>query len=235
MLPQESALPDNDRKIFSVLCCISQLLNRGAKCLQHHIVFHLYPMLFCPITSRGNALGLNNHLQSHQKGRTGCVLPLGDTQNMEDFMLHSLQQIMLQVYLWFVCQFAGIWLTLNGLNYINNSVVTIIEIGNNSAALLCSTILPGCCFSGANGWFLPNGNGVMRAESLPYYRTRAQYPGIILLHRNPEGTTTGIFRCDIPDGNNVLQSLYVGIYTNTTGESCTLSEQLIIYKVISST
>ena len=62
MLPQESALPDNDRRIFSVLCRISQLLNRGAKCLEHHIVFHLYPMPFCPITPRGNALGLNNHL-----------------------------------------------------------------------------------------------------------------------------------------------------------------------------
>jgi len=51
----------------------------------------------------------------------------------------------------------------------------------------------------------------MRDESLPYYRTRARNPGTILLHRNPEGNTTGIFRCDIPDVSYVLQSLYVDI------------------------
>jgi len=97
------------------------------------------------------------------------------------------------------------------LNYINNSVVTITEIGNDSAALLCTTILSYCCYSGTNWWFFPNGSEVMRDESLPYYRTRARNPGTILLHRNPEGNTTGIFRCDIPDVSYVLQSLYVDI------------------------
>jgi len=116
-----------------------------------------------------------------------------------------------------------IGLNLNGVNYSDNSIVTITEIGTGSAALFCNTTLPQCCFSGnGGGWFLPNGNAIINNQSLPYYRTRAQYPGAILLHRNPEGTTTGIFRCDVPvtDGN---QSLYVGIYTSTTGESCTLS------------
>ena len=111
------------------------------------------------------------------------------------------------------------------MDYTNNSVVTITEIGTGSAALHCTTTLLQCCFSGqggANGWFFPSGDGVMRDESLPYYRTREQYPGRLLLHRNPEATTTGIFRCDIPDASNELQSLYVGIYTNTTGKSCTL-------------
>ena len=105
----------------------------------------------------------------------------------------------------------------------NNSIVTIAEIGTGSAALFCNTTLPECCFSGnGGGWFLPNGNAINNNQSLPYYRTRAQYPGAILLHRNPGGTTTGIFCCDIPvAGGN--QRLYVGIYTITTGESCTLS------------
>jgi len=130
-----------------------------------------------------------------------------------------------KVYLYFVDQFTDVAFTLNGVSYPNNSVVTVTEIGNDSAALLCTTITHWCCFSrGGNGWFFPNGSEVMRDETLPYYRTRARNPGALLLHRNPEGLTTGIFRCDIPDGNNILQSLYVGIYTNTTGESCTLSE-----------
>ena len=114
--------------------------------------------------------------------------------------------------------------------------MTNTEIGTGSAALLCTTTLLPCCFSAqGNGWFLPNGNEVMRPDSLPYYRTRAQTPGALLLHRNPVATTTGIFRCDIPDASNVVQSLYVGIYTSTTGESCTLSEWLVIYKERSST
>ena len=47
-------------------------------------------------------------------------------------------------------------------------------------------------------------------------------PGTVLLHRNPEGTTTGVFRCEILDASENFQSLYVGIYTATTGESCML-------------
>ena len=28
----------------------------------------------------------------------------------------------------------------------------------------------------------------------------------------------GIYRCEIPDAMNVIQTLYIGLYTNTTGE-----------------
>ena len=115
----------------------------------------------------------------------------------------------------------------------NHGIGTITEIGSGSAALFCTTTLPGCCFSGDGGWFLPNGVEVMRDGSLPYHRTRASNPGALLLNRNPEGTTTGIFRCDVPVTGGFpggTQSLYVGVYTSTTGESCTLSECLVICK-----
>jgi len=130
----------------------------------------------------------------------------------------------------FPYQFLGISLTLNGVSYTNNSIVTITEIGTGSAALHCTTTLPRCCFSGqGGGWFLPNGNVLINNANLPYYRKRAQNPGALLLHRNPEGTTTGIFRCDIPvtDGT---QSLYVGIYTST-GESYTLIDWLFVRSI----
>ena len=39
------------------------------------------------------------------------------------------------------------------------------------------------------------------------------------LNRQPEGTTTGIFHCTVPDANGVLQSMFVGVYDNNTGES----------------
>ena len=132
----------------------------------------------------------------------------------------------------FVCLSCAtdIGLTLNGLKYTNNSVVNITDIGNGSAALICTTTYTPCCFSGpppGTNWYFPDGSLVNNTNTLPYYRTRTDYlfshePGAVLLHRNSEGTTTGVFRCDIPDDSGYFQSIYVGIYTATTGESRTL-------------
>ena len=106
--------------------------------------------------------------------------------------------------------------------YTNNSIVTRTDIGTGSAALLCTTAYFPCCNSGNPGtqWYFPNGNQVVNNGSLPYYRTRSGIanPGSVRLNRNPEGTTTGIFRCDIPDASGELQSIYVGIYDSNTGE-----------------
>ena len=121
----------------------------------------------------------------------------------------------------------GIGLTLNNVQYTNNSVVTITDIGTDSAALLCTTTLPDCCSSAyqETQWYLPNGTQLSNASTQSYYRTRSRSPGAVRLNRNPGATTTGVFRCDIPDDSGDLQSIYVGIYTVTTGESCTLTEQ----------
>ena len=126
----------------------------------------------------------------------------------------------------------GIGLILNNVQYTNNSVVTITDIGTGSAALICTTTYRPCCFSGpapGTHWYFPNGSRVERFNTLPYYRTRTSTfispPGAVLLHHNPEGTTTGIFRCDILDANGIFQSVYVGIYTATTGEVLYIEEQ----------
>ena len=129
----------------------------------------------------------------------------------------------------------GIWLTLNNTNYTNNSVVTIMDIGTDSAALICTTTYTPCCFfvpPPGTHWYFPNGTRINNTNTLPYYRTRTdgqRFPpgtsligGTVLLHRNPEGTTTGIFCCEIRDATGAFQSIYVGIHTPTTGESCTL-------------
>ena len=125
----------------------------------------------------------------------------------------------------------GIGLILNNVQYTNNSVVDITDIGNDSAALICTTTLRVCCYSGpppGTHWYFPNGSRVDRFNTLPYYRSRTdgqRFPvgsspgGTVLLHRNPEGTTTGVFRCEILDATGAFQSIYVGIYTATTGES----------------
>ena len=124
------------------------------------------------------------------------------------------------------------WLTLNGVQYTSNSVVTITNIGTDSAALHCTTTYLPYCFSGpppGTHWYFPNGSQVERFSTLPYYRSRidAQLspPGAVLLHRNPGATTTGVFHCEIRDATGIFQSIYVGIYTTTTGESCTLKRE----------
>ena len=131
----------------------------------------------------------------------------------------------------------GIGLTLNNVNYTNNSVVTIMDIGTGSAALLCTTTFTPCCFSGpppGTHWYFPNGSRVDLFDTLPYYRRRIdgsmppRRPGTVLLHRNPEGTTTGVFRCEILDATGAFQSIYVGIYDATTGESCTLKRNMFV-------
>ena len=132
----------------------------------------------------------------------------------------------------------GIGLILNNVQYTNNSVVTITDIANGSAALNCTTTYTPCCFSRplpGNHWYFPNGSQVDRFNTLPYYRSRIDGNplnpgriGTVLLQRNPEGTTTGVFRCEIRDATGAFQSIYVGIYDATTGESCTLRRSMFV-------
>ena len=129
----------------------------------------------------------------------------------------------------------GIGLTLNSVQYTNNSVVNITDIGTGGAALNCTTTYRPCCFSGpppGTHWYFPNGSRVDLFDTLPYYRSRTDSavspPGSVILHRNPGATTTGIFWCEIRDATGTFQSLYVGIYTATTGESCTLKSNKFV-------
>ena len=118
--------------------------------------------------------------------------------------------------------------------YNNNSIVTITDIGTDDTALVCTTTRSGCCLStDGSQWYFPNGSAVQRSESLPYYRTRTFLgSGTVLLHRNPGATTTGIFHCDILDASGDLQSIYVGIYTATTGELCMFIEEKQIHQYL---
>ena len=123
----------------------------------------------------------------------------------------------------------GIELALNMTQYTNNSIVTITDIGTDVAALICTTARRGCCLStDGSQWYFPNGSIVQRTGAT-YYRSRtiSHGPGgTVRLHRNPRATTTGVFHCDIPDDSGDLQSIYVGIYTATTGESSSYNEEI---------
>ena len=117
-----------------------------------------------------------------------------------------------------------VWFSLNGTTYQNNSIVILENIGEGDDALLCITNQTACCrppYTGGMGhtlgnWFLPNGTRVPSlGNQWDFHRTRDQMK--VLLHRR-RGEEEGIYRCEIPDTMNVTQSIYIGVYSISTGE-----------------
>ena len=117
-----------------------------------------------------------------------------------------------------------VWFSLNGTTYWNNSLVTLEDIGEMNASLLCMTNLTACCrppYTGENrsssgNWFLPNGTRVPSgSSSWDFYRTRGQM--VVQMNRR-EGEVEGIYRCEILDSMSVTQTMYIGVYNTSTGK-----------------
>ena len=104
------------------------------------------------------------------------------------------------------------------------------DIGIGDDALLCITNQTACCrdpYSGGNGsalgkWFFPNETTVPSAtanvstnEKWDFYRDRGQM--VVRLNRR-RGGEEGIYRCEIPDAMTVIQTIYIGVYSISTGE-----------------
>ena len=101
--------------------------------------------------------------------------------------------------------------------------MTLDDIGENDTALLCKTIQTACCRPLHTGntwpvlgnWFYPNETRVLSlGNNTDFYRTREQME--VLLHRR-RGGEDGIYRCEIPDSENVLQTIYIGVYNASSG------------------
>ena len=94
------------------------------------------------------------------------------------------------------------------------------DIGAGGNALLCLTNLTACCrLPHARGnWFFPNGTKFSSAGShWDFHRNRGQM--VVRMHRR-RGGEEGIYHCEIPDSANVIQTIYIGVYTanTSTGE-----------------
>ena len=98
------------------------------------------------------------------------------------------------------------------------------NIGKGDDALLCITFQTACCrppYTGEMGlalgnWFFPNGTGVSGSSNQSdFYRTRGQM--VVRMNRR-RGGVEGIYRCVIPDSMNVTQTIYIGVYSASTGE-----------------
>ena len=114
---------------------------------------------------------------------------------------------------------ADVWFSFNGTTYQNNSIVTLVDIGENDTALLCMTNLTACCQrndTGKNGtalgnWLFPNGTNGTR----DFYIDRGEM--VVRLNRR-EGGENGIYGCEIPDSTYIIQTVYIGVYNASTGE-----------------
>ena len=118
----------------------------------------------------------------------------------------------------------GVRFSLRGTTYQNNSLVTLDEIGEWDNALLCVTDLTACCkhpFTGEMGlalgnWFFPNGTRVpSEGGHWDFFRARGQM--VVHMHRR-RGRVRGIYHCEIPDAINNEQTIYIGVYSGSTGE-----------------
>lgn len=124
----------------------------------------------------------------------------------------------------------GVFLSLRGTLIPNNSYVDINEIGaggsgglNDIEGLLCRTNKMDCCGSGQvpgggtlGHWFFPNGTVVgSKSSNMLTGRTdfffRNRFQSVVRLLREGHPLETGFFHCEVPDANNVNQSLYVNV------------------------
>ena len=115
-----------------------------------------------------------------------------------------------------------VWFSLNGTTYQNNSCVALEDIGNSyEDSLLCKTNLTACCqqqdsSSPLGNWFFPNGTQVPNNDGQwDFYKTRGYM--VVRLNRK-RGGVEGIYRCEIPDSMNVIQTIYIGVHTASSGE-----------------
>ena len=122
------------------------------------------------------------------------------------------------------CNCAGVYLSLRGVVYANNSAIQITEIGEtytmSNTALQCITDRMPCCasFEGRAGeWYFPNGTrvpvlGEGADMATAFYRNRGN-DGTVNLNRLNTNVMmpTGLFCCVIPDAAGDTQPLYANI------------------------
>ena len=98
------------------------------------------------------------------------------------------------------------------------------NIGEDDDALLCITNQTACCrapYTGDMGfalgnWYFPNGSRVPSSgNQWDFHRTRGHM--VVRLNRR-RGGEEGIYHCEIPDAMNVNQTIYIGVYSASTGE-----------------
>ena len=120
----------------------------------------------------------------------------------------------------------GVYLSLKGAVYANNSVIPITEIGKtnttSNTGLQCITDRMPCCILSfedrAGEWYFPNGThvpvlGAGADMATVFYRNRGFDDGTVNLNRLNTSVfmPTGLFCCEVPDAADVIQILCADI------------------------
>ena len=110
----------------------------------------------------------------------------------------------------------GVRLILRGLQYHDNAIINIMDIGEHDSALICQTNLRPCCkISRAGEWYYPNGTAVpIEGRQQDFYRNRDDNGTVRLNRRNNANYPVGVYRCEIPGVTNTMQTLHVGLISN---------------------
>ena len=101
--------------------------------------------------------------------------------------------------------------------------MTLEDIGSsNKDSLLCITNLTACCRKKLDSstflgnWFFPNETKVGdENKGWDIYRVRGHM--VVRLNRR-RGGVEGIYHCVIPDSMNVTQTIYIAMYSASSGE-----------------
>ena len=104
--------------------------------------------------------------------------------------------------------------------------MTLEEIseGEGGDALLCMTNYTACCRPpytdemkrALGNWFFPNGTRVpSKGARWDLFRTRDHM--MVRMNRR-RGGEEGIYHCDIPDAMSVIKTMYIGVYSASSGE-----------------
>ena len=103
-------------------------------------------------------------------------------------------------------------------------IISDIGTAGDDTALLCHTNHPADTSGGTDGmhsggqWFRPDGNEVGGvSSSVGFKRNRGSM--VIRLYRNTATgpPVDGIYRCEIMDDTDTLQTVYVGLYNDDGG------------------
>ena len=119
---------------------------------------------------------------------------------------------------------------------VNNSYIlrgAPVHIGEgHNDSLHCVTDNSDCCSNGEGNWYDETGGEVQQGSdgNSSLYVTRGD--GVVYLNRR-RGGRSGMWRCDIPDSNGVLQSIYIYLGTPDTGVWLCLWRSLCLGKTLS--
>ena len=123
-----------------------------------------------------------------------------------------------------------------GVQFPNNSILNIEDIGEGEHALVCQTDKRPCCRPiydvyyhrhRIGEWYYPNGSRVpIQGGGATFYRNRNDDGMVRLNRRNHEiDYSTGIYCCVVPDASDVNRTLCIGLLSIGGTSSCSLSRE----------